>query len=74
MDISRGFRAYRSGPSLESETALAGYALACDFSSSEEFEADLISKRRAAGMYRRSPWWPVIVGCAILFTLICAVS
>lgn len=36
---------------LELRAAGAGYALACPFSSSDEFEADLISSRRAAGLY-----------------------
>jgi len=33
----------------------AGTALACTFSSSEEFEADLIRERRAQGAYGPSP-------------------
>jgi hypothetical protein len=68
MDAWRALRDYRSGLSLENETALAGCALACDFSSSEEFEAAVISKRRAAGMYRSAPW-PSIAGCALVLAL-----
>ena len=36
---------------LESHAERAGYALACAFSSSAEFEAALIAERRAAGVY-----------------------
>jgi hypothetical protein len=32
----------------------AGDAFACMFSSSDEFEADIIAKRRAAGAYRKA--------------------
>jgi hypothetical protein len=35
----------------------AGRALACPFSSSEEFEAAVIRSRRAAGVYRRRWNW-----------------
>jgi hypothetical protein len=68
MDAWRALHDYRSSLALENETALAGCALACDFSSSEEFEAAVISQRRAAGMYR-STHWPSIAGCAILLAL-----
>ena len=36
---------------LEGYAERAGYALACPFSSSDEFEAALIAERRAAGVY-----------------------
>jgi hypothetical protein len=36
---------------LETSAERAGEALACLFSSSAEFEADLIRERRAAGVY-----------------------
>jgi len=36
---------------LEACAARAGLALACAFSSSAEFDADLIAARRAAGAY-----------------------
>ena len=36
---------------LEANAACAGLALACTYSSSDEFEADVIRSRRAAGMY-----------------------
>lgn len=68
MGTWRALHDYRSSLVLENETALAGCALACDFSSSEEFEAAIISKRRAAGMYRAVPW-SSIAGCAIVLAL-----
>ena len=37
---------------LQTNVERAGEALACPFSSSEEFEAALIKARRAAGVYR----------------------
>jgi hypothetical protein len=41
---------------LEAEAASAGLALACSYSSSDEYEAELIQIRRQAGLYssRRS--------------------
>ena len=41
-------------PTLESTAARAGCAMACPFSSSDEFEAAVISSRRRAGAF-----WPV---------------
>jgi hypothetical protein len=43
----------RSSPSdaLAVDAERAGMALACAFSSSDEFEADVIRERRAAGFY-----------------------
>ena len=39
---------------LETNAACAGLALACVYSSSAEFEAEIIRKRRAAGAYGAS--------------------
>jgi hypothetical protein len=36
---------------LEAHVARAGFALACAYSSSAEYEAELIARRRAAGVY-----------------------
>jgi hypothetical protein len=36
---------------LEADAARAGLALACSYSSSEEYEAELIRVRREAGVY-----------------------
>jgi len=42
---------------LEANAACARLALGCAYSTSEEFEAELISARRAAGMYGACrPW------------------
>ena len=41
--------------SLETSVEQARLSFACAFSSSEEFEAALIKKRREAGVYGRSP-------------------
>ncbi|MGI8525295.1 MAG: hypothetical protein ACR2K5_03805 [Pseudolabrys sp.] len=40
-----------AGPTLETCAERAGAAMACAFSSSDEFEAALIAERRAAGVY-----------------------
>jgi len=40
-----------SSVALEANAACAGLALACAYSSSDEFEAEIIRKRRAAGAY-----------------------
>jgi hypothetical protein len=46
---------------LEGCAASAGHALACAFSSSDEYEAALIAERRAEGRYgRRWGWWHTI--------------
>ncbi len=48
----------------------AGCALACPFSSSEEFEAAIIRSRREAGAYgRKRPWHYVLCACAATATL-----
>jgi hypothetical protein len=45
---------------LEADAASARSGFACLFSTSDEYEAALISQRRAQGRYRRSrPLWPV---------------
>jgi hypothetical protein len=66
MQMWRHLRDYRLSLALENETLVAGSALACAFSSSDEFEAALIAERRAAGMYGRKPWWPMLTGIAIV--------
>ena len=43
-------------PSLEANAASAGLALACAYSSSEEYEAEVIQVRRNAGAYGSK--WP----------------
>lgn len=39
------------GHALDVHVARAGWALACPYSTAEEFEADVIRARRAAGVY-----------------------
>ena len=62
-----------SAIALETNAACAGLALACVYSSSDEFEAEVIRKRRAAGAYGVSYHREfamvaaVIVACALLF-------
>jgi hypothetical protein len=62
-------------PSLEARAALAGSVWACAFSTAEEFESDLIRRRRAEGRYASGAGWQsalavgaglMIVGAAIL--------
>jgi hypothetical protein len=68
MGTWRALHDYRSSIALENEMALAGCALGCSFSSSEEFEADVISQRRAAGRYGAN-MWPSILSCVALLAL-----
>ena len=53
--------------SLEEVAVSARNGFACLFSSSDEYEAALISKRRAEGRYRNPSPWPMVAfwGCAI---------
>ena len=63
----------RLGPdfqTLELAAQQAGSALACDFTSSAEYEAALIQKRRDAGRYNKGERWRVVLavgaGLAVL--------
>ena len=68
--------AARAVDALTLETARAGLALACAFSSSAEFDAALIAERRAAGIYgpkrrsRRLAMAAVASALALLIALI----
>jgi hypothetical protein len=55
---------------LKSVADRAGTALACTFSSSAEFEADLIRERRAKGAYRVAPRRRGIIGLGIITALL----
>jgi hypothetical protein len=59
---------------LEAEAASARGGFACLFSTADEYEAALISQRRAQGRYhrRRSPW-PILVFIASAIMLLGAV-
>jgi hypothetical protein len=52
--------------SLEAAAVSARGGFACMFSTAEEFEAALISERRASGRYTNR--WPIMmfVGCAMM--------
>ena len=55
--------------SLEAAAISARGGFACVFSTAEEYEAALISERRASGRYNaRSNRWPAImfIGCAMM--------
>jgi hypothetical protein len=52
----------RDVTALEAYAATAGSSFACIFSSSDEFETELITLRRAEGRYaRRLPWTPLAI-------------
>ena len=51
LSLSLRRHADTTAMSLESRAEQAGTALACCYSSSAEFDAELIAERRAAGVY-----------------------
>ena len=55
---------------LEADAASARGGFGCLFSTSDEFEAALITARRAQGRYHRRSPWPVVVftACALVIT------
>jgi hypothetical protein len=61
---------------LRAAAERAGLALACAFSTSDEYEADLIRERRAQGAYRSAPprrplrLTALVAGLALAFLLI----
>jgi hypothetical protein len=57
---------------LEAHAEGAGAALACDYSSSAEFDAALIAARRAAGVYgpKRQRWQLMVSAAAVIATLV----
>lgn len=58
---------------LEANAAQARCAFVCVYSSSDEYEADLIMSRRAAGAYRpRRPLRQVVTACALAALLLAA--
>lgn len=68
MDSMRRRNAQTDLMSLEAAAASARGGFACMFSTSEEFEAALITERREQGRYdQRRSRWPAImfVGCAM---------
>jgi hypothetical protein len=58
---------------LEGYAQGAGCALACDFSSSDEFEAALIAERRAEGRYGPRRYRARMLACALAAALALAI-
>jgi hypothetical protein len=56
VDLRTVLRLSRPFVSLEADAAQAGCALACSYSSADEFEAATIAARRQAGLYGSPPW------------------
>ena len=68
MDSMRGQNPQAALTSLEAAAASTRGGFACMFSSSEEYENAVITKRRAQGLYGRSRRrWPAVMflGCAL---------
>jgi hypothetical protein len=56
---------------LEADAARAGLALACSYSSSEEYEAELIRLRLEAGLYgTRRPTMAVIAAAIVAAAMV----
>ena len=58
--------------SLEEMAISARNGFACMFSTSDEYEAALISARRAEGRYRRPSPWPMVAfwGCSLAIAFV----
>jgi hypothetical protein len=58
--------------SLEEIAVSARNGFACMFSTSDEYEAALISERRAEGRYRKVSPWPMIAfwGCSLAIAFV----
>jgi hypothetical protein len=67
MALTRSNHRELSLVSLEEVAGSARNGFGCMFSTSDEYEAALISERRAEGRYRKPNHWPVVAfwGCAI---------
>jgi hypothetical protein len=71
MDTPRSHRSRAALTSLEAAATVARGGFACMFSTSDEYEAALITQRRTQGHYDqpRSRWPAVMfVGCALMVT------
>jgi len=55
---------------LEASVRGARQALACSFSSSDEYEAAIIQERRDAGLYGTTGYSPFAWGCALIVVLV----
>ncbi len=64
-DVLASFRMRAALLVLESTAAHAGYAMACSFGSSAEFEAAVIRGKLEAGAYgRKRRWRQILAGVA----------
>jgi hypothetical protein len=60
---------------LEAQAASAGLALACSYSSSDEYEAEVIRIRREAGLYgSRRPAMAMIAASLVAVTVLVALA
>jgi hypothetical protein len=68
MRISRNHAPQALLLALEAKAASARSGFACQFSTSDEYEAALITARRAQGRYQRRNPWPVVafIGCSLV--------
>jgi hypothetical protein len=55
-----------SVPALQAQVERAGYAMACAYSSSDEFEAAVIRARRSAGHYGPRRWRPYAIYAGVI--------
>jgi hypothetical protein len=63
VDLRALLRLSRAFVSLEADAEQAGCALACSYSSADEYEAATIAARRAAGIYGAPRWrLPLVIG------------
>jgi hypothetical protein len=67
-------RRFQGRPDVGALQACARLALACAYSSSDEYEAELIRARRSAGVYgpRRHRTWVLAVAAALTVALLTA--
>ena len=59
---------------LEANAACAGLALACAYSSSDEYEAEVIRVRRKAGAYGSPLYRQAFVACALAIAAVAVVA
>jgi len=70
MMISRNHAPEALLLALEADAASARSGFACVFSTADEYEAALITARRAQGRYHRRNPWPVAAFVACAFVII----
>jgi hypothetical protein len=73
MPLTRSNPRELSLSSLEEIAVSVRDDFACMFSTSDEYEAALISKRRAEGRYDRTGHWPIIAFWACSLAVACMV-